>query len=863
MDFRDTIISIYKDAGKPKPTGSGSIMWALDVVKSGFYKVEVAEIRAEKTKEGRDALKKKINAVTFSGHFKYRNSDEKNLIKYSGFLCHDIDKLNEEELMNLKSKLSNDPYVFACFISPSGNGVKVLFRTKNEDYNKHKDYWCAVEKYINKTYNQECDELPKNHASLCFLSHDEKLYLNEDAIVIDKAFVDHWIDETALPKNEKSKLPTKSNTDLEQRFLSLAHETAVKTHPNVPGSYNAYINTFALFCCRYGLNEATTANAVADNCGWGAPDKEDIATIRSVYQKFSGEFGMWAEDFKQGNGQQGSGSGTAKKTSSAPTTAKPGKQLALINEKGFDDEVKFWFKTDKLNAKGEVVVDKNTGEVKVDYQLSYDNAMTFLQNNGFFKLYEGESYRLIRLDVPNSQVDIVLDIRLEEFMLDYLKSQRNEEFNRVREIFRRSVTKFCNPRQFAGLDYYSPKMRKDSANNAYVYFNNCYFEITKEGPKQCSYHNMDGFIWKKQVINHDYTAVDFQACDFQLFILLAITGKRSLDELDEVERKKYDATITGIGYLLHKFKDPSVAKAVLGVDKKTRGNNDEMNGGSGKSIIGRAIGKMLNMFLIDGQNFRFDDQFAFDGVSPDTQFINFNDVNGGFNFQRMFGMITEDFTYRGLYAKRVSVAYEDSPKFYISTNHTLRGGGESVLRRQHIIEFTDYFNARHTPFKEFKRMLFSGWDNTEWSRFYSFFMHCIATFLQVGLVDFPIENYELRKLLEWNSGMGAELNDYLNETILEQLQYNSQFDQTKLHEGIYQTLSLPKDKIKANTITSQIKLWAKLNKLDINAHLNGERDRRNNITYLTFTAYPNEDGTDVFDKAIQEQNNNEKRLDVI
>src|SRR5690606_10827003 len=152
------------------------------------------------------------------------------------------------------------------------------------------------------------------------------------------------------------------------------------------------------------------------------------------------------------------------------------------------------------------------------------------------------------------------------------------------------------------------------------------------------------------------------------------------------------------------------------------------------SLLSKAIGKILNMLILDGPNFKFDDQFAFQRCAPDTEIINFNDVNPGFNFARLFGMITEEFTYQPKYQPAVTMPFSESPKFYVSTNHTLKGDGESIRRRQHIIEFSDFFNADHTPAKEFGRMFFYDWDSEEWSRFYSFFVHCIRLYLEHGLI---------------------------------------------------------------------------------------------------------------------------------
>lgn len=849
MDSNNTVsISIFKSATDPKPFDAILYQSALERISNGFYQKEVEAIRGETDKKKRNVLKKKLPCVTWSGDFVYRNTTPENLKQYSGIICHDVDELAPGQVAHLKTELSKDPNVYAVFVSPSGNGLKVLFKV-DADESTHLTYWQSIGRYLNSVYSIVPDESCKDITRLCFLSYDTTIHINEQCRLVGEEFLLSTLtfstEPAAQPKpttaQEQKPIPTE--TDLEQKFLKICHDTASKKYFPAQGNYNAYINLFSLFALRYDIDETTTAHAVAQYCGWPSPDKEDIAVIRSAYQKFAGERGIWKEDYLSKN----TTTAATVKTNKAASKAAP-------KEATYNDEVKFWYKTTKTDKDGKPVVDSTTGEIKEEYRLSYDAGITFLHNNGFCLFPAGDGYRFIRVDENKSQVELTNEIKIEKFFLDYLNSDDSDEFKKVREIFRRSVSKYCNERQLRGMKYYTPQLRKDTPDAAYVYFNNCYFEITKDEARRYDYHKTDGFIWKKQVIEHEFSNLEWMGCDFHQFLIRAITAKQVNDEseLDESDRKKYLAAVTGIGYMLHKYKNPTLTKTIIGVDKKTRSNNDETNGGSGKSLYSKAVGKMMNMLILDGPNFKFEDQFAFQRVGPDTELINFNDVLGNFNFNRLFGMITEEFTYNPKYQPSVTVPFSESPKFYISTNHTLRGDGESVRRRQHIIEFSDYFNADHTPAKEFGRMFFYGWDDQEWSRFYGYFMHCIKTYLDIGLVDFPLENYALRKLLEWNQGAGVELNDYLNETVKDQLIHKPIFDKKKLFEGFLGTTSVDVKYIKLNSFSGQLKIWANINNLEINAHKNGERDRRNGIDYLTFTYAKKEDNDrDIFTEVVE------------
>src|SRR6266480_4350066 len=70
-------------------------------------------------------LKKQLPAVLWSGTFTERKNDA--LVKHSGLICADLDSLNGN-LADVRGKLSESPYLWALFTSPSGDGLKAVFR---------------------------------------------------------------------------------------------------------------------------------------------------------------------------------------------------------------------------------------------------------------------------------------------------------------------------------------------------------------------------------------------------------------------------------------------------------------------------------------------------------------------------------------------------------------------------------------------------------------------------------------------------------------------------------------------------------------------------------------------------------------
>jgi hypothetical protein len=122
--------------------------------------------------------KKQLPAVMWSGRFRSRKKSA--LVEHSGLLCADLDDLGEG-LAKIRSKLLTGQHVWALFISPTGDGLKCVFRVP-ADVQKHNASFHAVEKHVHDLTGIQIDQACSDVARLCFLSHDPETYLNEGAI---------------------------------------------------------------------------------------------------------------------------------------------------------------------------------------------------------------------------------------------------------------------------------------------------------------------------------------------------------------------------------------------------------------------------------------------------------------------------------------------------------------------------------------------------------------------------------------------------------------------------------------------------------------------------------------------------------
>src|SRR6516165_1617482 len=164
----------------------------INAIKQGRWREQVARIRHlynsepkrtgshEKAKKAVEHLKKNLPGVTWSGTFSRRGNEY--LLQHSGLLPADLDMdaLDGKDLKEVRAKLRTSPHVFADIISPTGSGLKVIFKV-SDDKQKHPGSFLAAQKHILELTGVAIDESSKDLARLCFVSFDSDAYINLDA----------------------------------------------------------------------------------------------------------------------------------------------------------------------------------------------------------------------------------------------------------------------------------------------------------------------------------------------------------------------------------------------------------------------------------------------------------------------------------------------------------------------------------------------------------------------------------------------------------------------------------------------------------------------------------------------------------
>ena len=258
----------------------------LEEIKTGKYKPGIIYLRkslAEKKEEAYNKAKKSLPAFTPSGKFVGGRKLEF-LTEYSKFIILDIDKLSASDLQNAKYLANQSEFTFASFISPSGNGLKILVKidTPNAD---HKETFLKVQAHYESILKLEIDKSGKDLTRLCFYSWDENLYLNENA----KTFV--TLSEVEMPLIEEApKLKTATATDYLDYDAIYNHcvNFTEKKVQYVNGSRNVFVHQLACNLNRKGISLQQALVYVLSDFGYD--EKEVTQAVHSAYGNLN-EFG--------------------------------------------------------------------------------------------------------------------------------------------------------------------------------------------------------------------------------------------------------------------------------------------------------------------------------------------------------------------------------------------------------------------------------------------------------------------------------------------------------------------------------------------------------------------------------------------
>lgn len=403
-----------------------------------------------------------------------------------------------------------------------------------------------------------------------------------------------------------------------------------------------------------------------------------------------------------------------------------------------DESTRFWTKDNK----DKILINKT-------------RLINFLTEQGFRMMpYDtpGNDCRLVM--VKDNIIEESSTEKIKKVTYEYVKANAGDDAESVssavldrHHLFGESFLEF--------LPRISPDFINDTRDAAYFTFNNNIVKVTADSVTMETYGQINRHIWKSHINPFDIEVFDMSEfeldftnphCDIFPKFLFYISGQ---------DDARFHAVCSHVGYLLHKFKDPTIPVAIILAEET---DNDAKGGGTGKGIFVNAISHMIQTETIDGKNFRLDKSFAFQRVGLDTKMVAIQDVRSKVDFEGFYSIITEGITIEKKGQQEIHIPYSQSPKILFTTNYSIPSSGNHAQRRQRVIPFSDYFSPKHTPLDEFKHQLFSDWDRGQWVAFYNFMFFCCRLYLTKGLIEIPTT--DTMKLKSIKNQFGKEFREW-------------------------------------------------------------------------------------------------------
>jgi len=699
-------ITIFRNIKETEQPFYRPIDVILTRIKEGASKDLVKEIRKENDKTRINQLKQELPAICFSGTFNKRNDSA--IMEHSGFICLDFDGYKKnKDLLEEKERISKDKHTYSVFISPSGNGLKVIVKIP-QDIDNHKNYFNSLESHFS---SEHFDKTSKNISRVCYESYDPLIYINTNSSVWSKIEEQEYVERDKY--RDRVTIPI---TD-ENKIIDILIKWWEKKYPMVEGQRNHNIYVLAAAFNDFGVNKSLAEYVMGNYQSRDFPIGEIRRTIDSAYantSKFGSRYYEDEEKVSQIRSKLRGGVPKKEIRHQLEEANLDGGVIDAVIARVEEEQAgqKFWTKSDK-------------GIVKIVHILFKQ----FLEDNGFYKYCPEGGRNFVFVRVTNNLIDHASEKEIKDFILDYLLDLEDTlVYNYFADNTRFFREEFLT--LLASIDVY---FIEDTKDTAYLYFKNCAVKITHDEVVPIDYIDLGGYVWKDHVIDRNFDLCEVTKCDFEQFI-----SNICFSDVNRI--KSMESTI---GFLMHAYKDLSYCPAVILNDEVI---SDNPEGGTGKGLLMNALSQLKKLVFIDGKSFNFERSFAYQTVSVDTQIVCFDDVRKYFDFERLFSVVTEGLTLEKKNKDAIKIPFSRSPKITITTNYAIKGAGNSFERRKWELELHQYYSKEFTPLEEFGKLMFGDWDDGEWSEFDNYMVNCLRSYLRTGLVRSSFVNLRIRQL---------------------------------------------------------------------------------------------------------------------
>lgn len=459
--------------------------------------------------------------------------------------------------------------------------------------------------------------------------------------------------------------------------------------------------------------------------------------------------------------------------------------------------MRFWDSHQALDRDGNARF--KFGRPVYEYKISIERMLNFLIKNGFGR-YETMPDFIEYIHVKGSVVSIVKPEQIKSFVINFLRQWYMEE-GLIDTVHKSPI---LSDTHFTQLPELELDFRDAWFNTQLMYFPKKTIKIDDKGITEVKNEGSGCYVWESQIIQKPFSRLldpmfnvleqdgRFKLtmlnndCIFNRFLIQTsrVHWRKELEDnlddlsLEEIEKYKSENrfNISGpnltdeeryeqelhlmskyyaLGYLVHRYKDPSRSWSVVAMDDTP--NEDGLpQGGTGKSIFFEAIKQVREQVFLNGKKDKlFDDSHVLEQITRKTDSLYIDDAAQGFDFEQLFSLVTGDMTVNPKGKTRVSLDKSESPKISISTNYTPGKMSGSLLRRILFLGMSNYFHnnklgefrEERTPVSDLGKSLFSAFDDNDWNNFLNLLIQCSHLYLSTSQIEAPMKNIMERNIL--------------------------------------------------------------------------------------------------------------------
>ncbi len=700
----------------------------------------ISKIRAATDKEQLEKLKRGLPAVTLSGVFK-GGHQAKQLVERSDFMQIDFDGV---DVAHVRQQLVNDPYTVLAFISPSGKGVKGVVRYEGD----HLQAFNNLSQYYAEKYGLNMDKSCKDICRLCFLSHDPQTFYHLEAPVFGALIAPKEPPQPTPPPQHNG---DKNNHEKVQNICANIAARGV----DITGTYEDWLKCGLALANEFNEDGRAYFHAVSKNNSGYKPDETDrkyndalkgqsTVTIAYFFARAQ-SFGLMEKSQARYQPVYIAPAAPVKEYTPAELKELHSFYKPKFNKYGELEGIKF-NRQRFLNILAKLGIsvfriDANTFKfVRVE-----ENRLEEVSTDLLPSIFQRYIFSLPPVEVDCKQYDS--EGNATDTKMQLRPSFINEQFlANLENLFNKKLLMLLTPAQ----DY---QMFEDTKHEKFFFYRNGVACITKDKITFKPYGEFDKHIWKNQLLQRDYkepgddTSAVFEEYVNRLALVREPDGKGGYIHNQEATLERFKSLCSIIGYNLHSFFATKLFATNLTDSRMDE--NGEANGRSGKTLLVRGLGRMLNAdkassvyVELGGKTFDVRDKHRYENCSIDTRLVHLNDVPRYFKIEPLFNDITDGMRAKKLYEGTFTIL----TKMIISSNKSLWIDGDSAKDRVLVFEVSDYFSAKHSPEHEFKHWFFDDWDSAEWARFDAFMMRCVQLYLREGVLRAASINIEKRML---------------------------------------------------------------------------------------------------------------------